>query len=100
MKHTPGPWHRGDGEHWCREIRGHDGTGVAWCGHFPFDADARLIAAAPKMLKTLKHLAANCLKMRAFEHDVRQVIGNTNWQVLDDYVSEAYVVIAEAEGKS
>jgi hypothetical protein len=58
MSHTPGPWHRGDGQHWSREIRGADGIGVAWCGHHPFEDDARLIKAAPIMYEFVAAAAA------------------------------------------
>lgn len=42
---TPGPWFRGNGAHWSREVRAGDEDGVAFCGHADFDADAALIAA-------------------------------------------------------
>ena len=62
MAHTPGPWHCGhDGE--SAKLYGPDGDLVTepaiecktgdWLG-FDRDANARLIAAAPKLLEALK----------------------------------------------
>ena len=54
---TRGPWFRGKGEHWSRDVRAGDNGGVAFCGHADFDADAALIAAyrtsAPALAQAL-----------------------------------------------
>jgi hypothetical protein len=50
---TPGPWHRGQGPHWAREVRGSTGRGVAWCGSQGYEADAAFIAAAGEAVPAL-----------------------------------------------
>ena len=60
MSHTPGPWHQAGLEtkdsHWMRDVRDAEDRSVAWCGRFPIEeahANARLIAAAPRLLNAL-----------------------------------------------
>lgn len=63
------------------------------------DGNARLIAAAPDMLDTERRLAAEVGGLRAFEHEIRAAIGNTNWTLLMQRLAEADAAIAKAEGK-
>ena len=58
--------------------------------------DAKLIAAAPHMLKSLRKLTAEVGGLRAFEPEIRAELGNTNWAVLMDRLSEADAAIAKA----
>ena len=62
------------------------------------EANARLIAAAPELLMALRSLAGNAGAMRAFEHEIREVAGNTNWQCLMDAIAKADAAIAKARG--
>ena len=59
VKHTPGPWKRSvTNEH----VVGPDGRRVAtpWIGSEEWQANARLIAAAPDMLEALTEIEALC----------------------------------------
>jgi hypothetical protein len=62
-------------------------------------ANARLIAAAPEMHKTGRKLANEIGGLKAFEHEVRAIIGNTNWSVLMQRLAEADAVLSKAEGR-
>ena len=62
--------------------------------------DANLIAAAPELYKALRGLAGNAGALRAFEHEIRAVAGNTNWQCLADAIAVADAAIAKAENPS
>jgi hypothetical protein len=70
-KHTPGPWLIQQGDEWADGIvtlHGHneDGTPMYWTvasynrRRDEAEANARLIAAAPEMLETLKAMAEGC----------------------------------------
>jgi hypothetical protein len=73
-KHTPGPWHRvkhGDNESEVYDINGKSKDGVMtmlaevhhdWQEWEEFEANARLIAAAPDMLEALKK-ARTCMSI-------------------------------------
>jgi hypothetical protein len=63
------------------------------------EANARLIAAAPEMHKTGRKLANEVGGLKAFEHEVRAIIGNTNWSVLMQRLAEADAVLSKAEGR-
>ena len=60
--------------------------------------DAVLAAAAPALLEALSFLANEVDAMRAFEDGVRQVIGHTNWSVLDVRLKEARAALLQATG--
>ena len=56
---TPGPWSTGTTEHWCREVRGCDGTGMLFCGHGSTE-QARVLAAhiarcSPDNIRAVAH---------------------------------------------
>ncbi|NTG00063.1 hypothetical protein G6L30_08005 [Agrobacterium rhizogenes] len=63
-------------------------------------ANARLIAAALDLHEQGRKLAAEVGALRAFEHDIRVAIGNTNWSVLIDRLVGMDAAIAKAEGRS
>ena len=69
---TPGPWFRGNGAHWSREVRAGDEDGVAFCGHADFDADAALIAA---YRTSAPALAAALLEAREAMREVLAMLG-------------------------
>lgn len=62
-------------------------------------ADATLIAAAPELLEALQSLAGNAGALRAFEWEIREAAGNTNWQCLMDAIAKADAAIAKALGQ-
>lgn len=87
-KHTPGPW-TVEGEGIRAIVRGADSTIVAVRHRLPketHDANARLIAAAPRMLAELREILDWALMERAplREQEIRSI----------------RAVIAEAEGLS
>ena len=61
---SPGPWHRGKGDHWGRDVRAVDNDSRAWCGSNDGQAhdDAALIAlyrsAAPALAREVQRLRA------------------------------------------
>lgn len=57
-------------------------------------------AVAPSLLKALQKLAGNAGALRAFEHEIIEDAGFTNWTCLMDAVAAADDVIAKAKGKS
>ena len=63
-------------------------------------ANARLIAAAPDLHEHGRKLAAEVGGLKAFEHEIRSVIGNTNWSVLIDRLVGMDLAIAKAEGRA
>jgi hypothetical protein len=97
-KHTPGPWHR-DGQNLSSIIRcvtpkGHpdakhvcgDYEVIARCEGDNWEANARLIAAAPDMLEALQRAHSfMCASGIDPEHSVRQAV---------------VAAIARAEGRS
>jgi hypothetical protein len=98
QKHTPGPWEATDqGD----VVMGDDrATIIAWCGDAEDNpemgeatmlANARLIAAAPDMLRALKDLTRFCDAVR-----VQVGMGKTQLARLE----QARAAIAKAEGRS
>jgi len=73
-------------------------AGCAWLA--VKSADAHQIAASPDLYDALRGLAANAGALRAFEHEIRYDVGNTNWQCLMDAVAVADAALAKAEGRS
>lgn len=63
-------------------------------------ANAHLIAAAPEMFDSERKLANEVGGLRAFEDEIRAVIGNTNWSVLMQRADEALAVLAKARGEA
>ena len=63
QQHTPGPWRRAVGSTGANVI-GPNGESIAWCGYawmagkgeVPFQANAKLIEAAPQLLEALREL--------------------------------------------
>jgi hypothetical protein len=96
MAHTPGPW-----ADICGYITIKGGRNVASVNsHNTTEgkANARLIASAPDMVEAGRKLAAEVGGLRAFEHEVRAAIGNTNWSVLMDRLAGMDAAIAKATG--
>lgn len=63
------------------------------------EARARLIAAAPDLLKALRFLTNEVGGLRGFEDGLREVIGNTNWECLMLRLNQADAAMAKAGGK-
>lgn len=113
-RHTSGPWmvERSDGMVWIGRKKAFSDkvgdviTGISYGNEYSDEynervlADAHLIAAAPDLLKSESKLAAEVGGLKAFEDEVRAVIGNTNWNVLMQRLDESYAAIAKAEGRS
>ena len=63
QQHTPGPW-KANVRSMGASIKGPDGESIAWCGcvwmyckgEVPFEANAKLIAAAPQLLASLQEM--------------------------------------------
>lgn len=75
-KHTPGPWtHEGQGDITGIEDNGHGRGTVDVCSVYlrtvegRHEANARLIAAAPELLKALFELLAMCQRQTNFNDD-------------------------------
>ncbi len=71
-KATPGPWTRGAGDHWSRQIRAANGTDIAWIGGIPLpEPDAAFIAEArtalPAALDEIERLRDMCEAARTLE---------------------------------
>jgi hypothetical protein len=95
--HTPGPWRAvPGGSVRADDVRVADVDGVDIA---EMEANARLIATAPEMHKTGRKLANEVGGIKAFEHEVRAIIGNTNWSVLMQRLAEADAVLSKAEGR-
>lgn len=107
--HTPGPWYVSpckpeDGTRWIHG-RDMDGFPLALATVEKYgmdheqsvvDADARLIAAAPTMLKALEELAAIGEGGAVMRHET----GKTTWSALDAVKEIARAAIAKARGAS
>ena len=61
-------------------------------------ANARLIATAPELHEAGRKLAAEVGGLRAFESEIREAIGNTNWSVLMNRLVGMDAAIAKATG--
>ena len=89
-KHTPGPWSKKAIATILRYARKNDGLWIEECSEdefIPDSADARLIAAAPDLLKVLDVL----LKLRDSE-----VFVVDQW---DKIIEEARAAVAKATGE-
>lgn len=124
-KHTAGPWRVAVGESNCGGVNGSAAAIVApmpdayyiadvWDDFEAEDesderaglaargtgaANARLIAVAPEEHDALTKLTNEVDGLCAFEIEIREAIGNTNWAVLRQRVEEARAVLAKAEGR-
>lgn len=58
----------------------------------------RMRSAAPELYEALWKLANECDGLRAFEDEIRDAIGNTNWNVLRLRVDEARAALLKASG--
>lgn len=87
---TPGPWtyYEGDGTVWpCVQRRGSGGFSIQDSDRRRAEADARLIAAAPELLRMLD----------ALTRENPQGVTSTD---IGDLIREAKAVIAKARGES
>jgi hypothetical protein len=57
--------------------------------HFHKASDELMTERCKALEVALWKLANECDGMRAFEHDIRAVVGNVNWSVLRQRVDEA-----------
>ena len=96
MNHTPGPWHLHNAEYgkygiepnqWGRLIHVEDETNEA-------DSNARLIAAAPELLKALEHVVSTYRTFRGVPESEQM------WTSTDDAaLEEGFAAIAKAKGE-
>jgi len=107
--HTPGPWpfeRTGDGKRYVVGeglVEGPHGYEVAEvysddCDPDEALANARLIAAAPDMLAALKSADHALTQFVAFELDAREIMGNTNFEIVKCERERARAAIAKATG--
>jgi hypothetical protein len=104
VKHTAGPWAISGRSAACIRTADQDQR-IAYLetadNTFEVcEANALLIAAAPDLLEHGGKLASEVAGLKAFEQDIRAVIGNTNWSVLMDRLVGVENAIARAEGRS
>ena len=57
-------------------------------------------AASPDLLVTGHKLSNEVGGLRAFEPEIRGIIGNTNWAILMQRLDEAGAAIAKATGRA
>lgn len=90
-KHTPGPWKVNTQPEgtvvWLNGSAGYELRDPTGFGHNANPADARLIAAAPDLLRALKDLVARCDGDEGVRADGSNI--DTAW---------AHAIIAKAEG--
>jgi geranylgeranyl pyrophosphate synthase len=89
-QHTPGPWryfisaNKTTGQRWSNVT----GDGLQIAGAVPSESDARLIAAAPELLDTLKLLFEDWVTLVGDDcednEDVRRI-----WQACQDALTKA-----------
>lgn len=95
--HTPGPWSH---EYTVNPLPGYDISGpnrepiagICDVGDLPLEANARLIASAPKLLEALEEIAR---REGAYNRDPRIHAENT----IDNMERVARAAIAEAKGE-
>jgi hypothetical protein len=92
MAHTPGPWQALSTEIVSTARPDHDCV-VADVLSEDYEADARLIAAAPELLHGLKAAVASIVELAQYEEAARDMAA-TGW--FDDAVK----AIAKAEGRT
>lgn len=97
-KYTPGPWFASeDGE--VYSTSSYSSVAMVLMNDSGPE-NARLIAAAPDLYEKGRKLAAEVGALRAFEAEIREAIGNTNWSVLMDRLAGMDAAIAKAEVRS
>jgi hypothetical protein len=110
-KHTPGPWFVQSRKR--NRICGPEGVIVAEAWYPPSrtrreskiaaweqgNVNAQLIATAPDLLDAIRGLAAGVDSLVGFDDDIRAVTGSATWRALMQQLSDAYAVIAKAEGR-
>ena len=112
--HTPGPWYVGSGTYEGRNIYSvasvTDGEGFTYQpivataeddGIDCWDANARLIAAAPELLEALKWYESKAKQMgRAAIHQDSKLILELMKEIAVEYGAQARAAIAKATGES
>ena len=98
MTHTPWTWERVEGHKMVTEhtLNGPDVLCRYWGNNPPTD-HARLIAAAPELLEELDRLIGEvraCWGMAEIE--LRQALGNTNFNVVEERLTKARAAIEAA----
>lgn len=74
---------------------------VEFLTHWRYAVPADLCSLAdPDLLMALKGLTGNAGALTAFEHEIREVVGNTNWQCLIDAIRQADAAIARIKAQS
>ena len=96
-KHTPGPWRVGSVDKHqvfvpCADCLGPERVLLNMNYHFPYDDDARLIAAAPEVLAALKQIVAEYKSL--WDEITDEDFGSPNTPCY----ARALDVIAKAEG--
>lgn len=112
-KHTPGPWYVGSGTYECRNIYSvasvTDDEGFTYQpivanaeddGINCWDANARLIAAAPDLLKALQWYEAKAVQMgrAAINQDSKLMLALMK-EIAVEYGAQARAAIAKATGE-
>ena len=112
-KHTPGPWYVGTGTYECRNIYSAaaltDDEGFTYQplvanaeddGINCWDANARLIAAAPELLKALQWYEGKAVQMgRAAIHQDSKLMLALMKEIAVEYGAQARAAIAKATGE-
>lgn len=111
--YTPGPWSRGFSDWWVDRQDSGDSRWVALLadnreapvalvlGEGPADAEeieanAHLIAAAPTMLEALIAADEALAQFTAFETDAREIMGNTNFEIVKQRREQVRAAISKA----
>lgn len=76
------------GAGWCQQAYA-IAQSVEVTGRATIEKLAEHVLGYDELVAALRNLAGNVGALRAFEHEIREVAGNTNWQCLMDAVEAA-----------
>lgn len=111
VQHTPGPWVvESDGNYPIVRKRFRPDHHMDVCGPvhgymYAEDekgeqrANAHLIAAAPEMYEALKAADDALAQFTAFEYSAREIMGNTNFELVKLRREQVRAALAKAEGR-